>query len=523
MLKREKEILLFCLGVLLMKLLHFYLLNEETAIFRGSRTTLIKNMKVIFLLSVFIIAHFSYAVSPCQSLFDSLSKWKKPRDTLKFIDIPRTNEEQKLKIQGYGEQFYAGVDEMHYLIQLGNYLRENSIDPSRTHIENFVPLIARHYRHLQEGIQKYYGPTNLGPPHRTGLRMSKIQADLNYRILRRRLASYIGSAVFLWLTWGIRKVDQPLSLEAWQKLNLWWAVLMTPLLMRQDPDYEMFFNEEYTNQSIVGKHWVSRFLAKNIFFDKKELEEWIKEEFGEIFQQYSPIHPIPFPERVMLPTISSLGVFAMNQAAGGDQVIPIELSNRVQKQDRVLMDPLNIFNHDLYHVEKANYGQPLLGSPLLHHWLMSYFKELSPKKREQAEIIYFILIHELRNFTENSPSIEEITDKPSLLTILSSSFIAGQSSTIYNMSGELDKKVNYEWDENKSFFENERMHFNKLKEYADQEEQEYLNSLSPEIRAFLTQKDVVEETIDNPQLLEESAAVFTQAVQHILQNHPDII
>ena len=478
-------------------------------------------MKIAILLAFFTIVHFSQAVS-CQSLFDSLSKWKKPRDTLKFIDIPRTNEEQKLKAQGHGEQFYAGVDEMHYLIQLGNYLRENSIDPSRTHIENFVPLIARHYRHLQEGLVKYYGPTNLGPPKRMELRMSKIQADLNYRILRNRLASYIGSAVFFWLTWSIRKADQPLSLKAWQKLNLWWAVLMTPRFKRNTPVYEMFFNEEYTHQSIMGANLMVRWLNKSIF-DKKELDEMIEEEFGEIFQQYIPFHPIPFPERVMLPTISSLGIFAVNQAAGGDQVIPIELSNRVQKQDRSLMDPLNMFNHDLYHVDRANYGQPLLGSPLLHRQLVSYFKKLSPKKREQAEIIYFILIHELAHLTEKSPSIEEITNKPSLLKILSSSFIAHPPSKIYNMSDEFHKKVDYEWDENKEWDENDRIHLSKLREYAVQKEKEYLDSLSPEMRDFLTQKDVVEETVDNPQMLEESAEVFVQAVRRVLQNHPSII
>ena len=473
-------------------------------------------MKIIALFAVIITVYFSQAVSPCQSLLDSLSKWKKPRDTLKFIDIPRTNEEQKLKAKGHGEQFYSGVDEMHYLIQLGNYLRENSIDPRHTHIENFVPLIARHYYHLQEGLIRYYGPTNMGSPHRIELGVSKIKADLNYRILRSRLASYVGSVLFLYLTWSIRKVDQPLSLEVWQKLNLWWAILMTPRYQRGDDVYKMFFELEYADQSIVGANLIKRWLSK-ASFKKKEFNEWVEEQFGEIFQQYAPVHPISFPERVMLPTISSLGVFAMNQAAGGDQVIPIELSNRVQRQDRVLMDSLNVFNHDLYHVRRANYGQPLLGSPLFHQRLMSYFEKLPPKKREQAEIIYFILIHELHHLTESSPSIEEITDKPALLKILLSSFIAGPIHQTYQMSHE------YEWDESKSFSENVRIRFDKLKEYADQEEQEYYNSLSHEIRDFLTQKDVVEETVDNSELLEESAEVFIQAVQHVLQAHPDII
>ena len=468
-------------------------------------------MKAIFLLVIVIMTHFSQAVL-CQSLFDSLSKWTKPKDTLKFIDIPRTNEEQKLKAQGHGEQFYAGVDEMHYLIQLGNYLRENSIDPSRTHIENFVPLIARHYRHLQEGLKKYYGPTKLGPAKHNELRISKIQADLNYRILRNRLTSYIGSAVFLWLTWGIRKVDQPLSLEAWQKLNLWWAILMQPKFMNMFPAYEDYFEREWYDQSIMGSHWLSAFKKKNALIEEPSQVN---------FQHYNSLFDVvfpDFPEVVILPTTSSLGVFAINQMAGGDRVVPIQLAHRVEKHDRALMSPSHIFHNDISHVEQTNYGQPLLGSPLFHQKLTSYFKKLSPQKREQAEIIYLLLIHELQEFTENSPSIDQITDLSRLLKVLSSSFLT-EPPTYYINSNEEP----ITWDKDKNLEENMNNRLDELAEKRNQQLQEYLNSLQPEIRAFLTQKDVVIETFDNPQLLEESARIFVQAVQHVLQNHPDII
>ena len=477
-------------------------------------------MQNLILSAVVLMVYFSHAVLPCQSAFQSFAKRKKPRDTLKFIDIPRTNEEQELKRKGYGEQFYSGVDEAHYLIQLGKYLRENSIDPRHTHIENFVPLIARHYQHLKEGWQ-YYGPIKLGPPDHFGLWTSKTSADMNYRILRNRWASYIGSALFLSLSGGyIRKTDQPLSLEVWQNLNLWWAILMAPVLF-QGSQFKYYFNivkNETPNQSPVIP-------SNHLFHLFKKTSKNTTNKSKEDFQQYGFSYSISFPERVVLPTTTHLGIFALNQVAGGEKVIPVELSNRVHKQDKVLMDPLRIFTHDLDHIEKANYGQPLFDNPLFHHQLMSYFKKLPPQKREQAEIIYFILIHELEDLTENFPSIEAVTDKPSLLKILSSSFVAGATSYIYEPSGAgvLEAKIGFEWDKNKDFFENERIHFNKVTEYLNQQNQEWMDSLLPEIRDLFNQTDVVVETTNNPQLLEESTDVFIQAVQHVLQNNPDII
>ena len=468
-------------------------------------------MKYYCLFFIFFIVSFSQAGFSCQDVLSSLSKWKKPRDTLKFIDIPRTNEEQELKRRGHREQFYAGVDTAHYLIQLGNALRENSIDPQRTHIENFVPLIARHFRHLKEGWGQYYGPTRLGPPKRAGLWASKINADMNYRMLRNRWASYSASVFALYFLY-LRKTNQPLSLEAWQNLNLWWAILMQPRFAEHEL-YEDYFNDERPKQSIFFSHWIYKIKDIKI----KREEEWDEEDF----EQYSLFFSIPFPEKVILPTISPLGISAINRFAGGDQVIPVQLSNRVAKHDGWFMSPLGLFHNDISHIVMTNYGQPLLDSPLFHHHLMSYISKLPPKKREQAELIYFYLIHELPNFTDKNPSLEEITDKSALLKVLSTSFLL--EPITYHFTPEDEALLNIEWDPNQDFFERQRIRSKKRIENRIQQQEEYMNSLPPEIRDFFNQTDIAIETIKNPQLLEESAEVFIQAVQHVLQHHPDII
>ena len=255
----------------------------------------------------------------------------------------------------------------------------------------------------------------------------------------------------------------------------------------------------------------------NQLFKKKGAKEELDEE---VFEQYDFYHSIPFPETIALPTTSPLGVFAINQAAGGDRVIPVQLSHRQQKHDRVMMSPYNLFEADLYHFTQANYGQPLFGNPLFHYRLMAYLRQLPPKKREQAEIIYFGLIHELPNLTERFPSINEVTDKQTLLKILSTAFIARPPISIASQppsdkpteksrdDKELDTLINL----TERMFENQR-----------KKRQEYNDSLPPEIKEYLNQTDVVIETFDNPRLLEESADIFIQAVQQVIQNNPEII
>ena len=504
-------------------------------------------------------------------MFHSLSNWNKPRDTLKFIDIPRTNEEEQLRRKGHSEQFYAGVDEMNYLIQLGNHLRENSIDPQRTHIENFVPLIARHFQHLREGWQYYNSHT--GPPQRKWLRSSKIYADLNYRILRNRWASYFASAVVLLQFLYLRKTDQPLSLEVWQNLNLWWAILMQPRLVNHSL-YEYYFPDglRFPDGLKPSDRLIQNYIPYkliNLWFKKKDVQEQLndfirfhhqkppriksdEEEFDEFeekissllskiksegyFEQYSFFHSIPFPERIVLPTTSSLGIFALNQAGGGDRVVPVALSNRLTSHDRFLMSPFMLFMNDLDHINTSNYGQPLFDNPLFHHHLMSYLKEQPPKKREQAEIIYYGLIHEHSELTEEFPSIDDVTDKETLLKILLSSDLKKQPMYIpHPETTEMDKEqlMDYAHKSRQYTKQGEQEYTEPLspkardflnqREQASQREQEYIDSLPPEMRDFLNQRDVAIETFDNPQLLEESAEVFIQAVQHVLQNHPDLM
>ena len=438
-------------------------------------------------------------------MFRSLSQWKQPRDTLKFIDIPKTNEEQDLKRKGHGEQFYAGVDEMNYLIRLGQYLRENSIDPRRTHIENFVPLIARHFQYLREGWQ-YYGPTGLGPPRRTRLWASKIKSDMNYRILRSRFASTLGSIAMLYLGY-VRKTDQPLSLEVWQNLNFWWALLMHPRF-QEDPYHDLYFSGELSKQSDQTWQRITFIYVYNRLFKKQGGKEELDEE---IFEQYDHYHSIPFPETIALPTTSPLGVFAINRAAGGDRVIPVQLSNRQQKHDRLQMSPFNLFEADLYHFTQANYGQPLFGNPLFHYRLMAYLRQLPPKKREQA----VGLIHELPNLTERFPSINEVTNKQTLLKILSTAFIARLLISIASQPPS-DKPTEKSRDDKKL-----DTLINLTERMFEEDHRE--KQVSPDIKEYLNQTDVVVETFDNPRLLEESADIFIQAVQQVIQNNPDII
>ena len=86
-----------------------------------------------------------------------------------------------------------------------------------------------------------------------------------------------------------------------------------------------------------------------------------------------------------------------------------------------------------------------------------------------------------------------------------------------------DYSVYISLDPNKRLFDQHREYLKKMRDNAKKKEQEYMDSLSPEMRDFFNQSDVVTGIFKNQQLLEESAEVFIQAVQHVLQHHPDII
>lgn len=179
--------------------------------------------------------------------------------------------------------------------------------------------------------------------------------------------------------------------------------------------------------------------------------------------------------------------------------------------------------HKTFHIHRANYGQPLLGSPLFHQHLMSYLTELPPQEREQAEVIYFILVHESPVLTESFPSIDDLTDKQALLNILFSSFSVNPTTYLnYTIEGSTFK-LEFEEDSHKNTSDQQRGHSQKAKDSAKNQRQDYIDSLPPEIRDFLSQPDIVTDIFKNQQFLEESAEVFIKAVQRVIENNPDLI
>ena len=70
------------------------------------------------------------------------------------LNIPATHKEQKLREQGFKDEFIAGLDAAYYLKTLGQALARLRINPFRTHIVDFARQIPLHFQHIRRGIEK---------------------------------------------------------------------------------------------------------------------------------------------------------------------------------------------------------------------------------------------------------------------------------------------------------------------------------------------------------------------------------
>ena len=285
---------------------------------------------------------------------------------LQKIVIPQTKVEQAFKALNYPKAFYSGLDEINFLTSLGQYLRHHLIDPEKTHIENLVPFIDRHIRHIQTGIEQ----TN----QRERLPV------LN--ILKQEASQ--------------RKKDKKVTLHWWQAFNL--KLSLAAAFLRKSHQKTSRFLSIYASYRDI-------LFITNGGFDN--------------FNSLPVLES--FPKMLVFPTISQLGILALNKVAkNGLKIIPVELVNQKKSIDGTIMDPLEAYMHDFAHIITLDYGIPLFSkNPKLHDQIISEIEALPPEKRKKAEVIYFILTHETP--VEERPTIHQASNSEDLLQVINSS------------------------------------------------------------------------------------------------------
>ena len=308
----------------------------------------------VIILSLIICPYFSYAENTCAQ-------------TLAFLEVPTIKEEKKAQKSGYTEPgFYAGLNDVHHVTELGKYLKNHFIDPKITHIKNLILFIYKHLRHIQRGLIATHQQHKLN--------------ELNS--LKQEALDRIG--------------NQQVTLHWWLLFNIRLAALAS---------LEISENLAFLN----------RYKTHDKLADYIENTENVNEDLDLIQKALNA-----FPKKVILPTTAHLGVLALNQPSkNGLQIVPAELSRQTRLVDGVYMTPIEDIIHEFDHIINFQYGTPLFPeNPEIHNKIVAHMEQLPQEKRKKAEVVYWILTHEL--LLQERPTISQITDSQTLLHIIRS-------------------------------------------------------------------------------------------------------
>ena len=87
-----------------------------------------------------------------EMVFAALKSNKKKLDS-SLLRIPkRTNEEQRLKMQGFSSAYVRGIDEVNEWIAVVRQIRKLKVNPYKTHIGYFADKVKAHIDYIREGL-----------------------------------------------------------------------------------------------------------------------------------------------------------------------------------------------------------------------------------------------------------------------------------------------------------------------------------------------------------------------------------
>ncbi len=85
-------------------------------------------------------------------VFAALKSNRKRLDS-SLLGVPkRTNEEQKLKVQGFNSAYVRGMDEVNEWIAVALQIRKLKINPYKTHIDYFADKVKTHIDYMRKGL-----------------------------------------------------------------------------------------------------------------------------------------------------------------------------------------------------------------------------------------------------------------------------------------------------------------------------------------------------------------------------------
>lgn len=258
---------------------------------------------------------------------------KSTRKTIKNSDLnlpPPRNEEARLIEQGFKAKFSAGIDKVYEWAAVRRKLQELEANPYITHIEYFGEQMPDHLKYIRKGIEDSYAL-------KESVRLKKLEI---LRELEEEAKDVVANegATYVW----------------WLNLNNRLTQLMS--------------------DNVNNIHDVN-----DISFLHNRIEG--------------------FPLNIIFPTImaENFGVMAFNLASS-EGIHPAGLLNRpLAHVDNQPHTAEEFYSHDFLHANESGnmiFWGYSMGERLFHKRLLSHIESLPPKKRKQAEVVYFLMVHE---------------------------------------------------------------------------------------------------------------------------------
>lgn len=292
------------------------------------------------------------------------------------FEAPKTNEEGRLKAQGWRKVFLIGLDLIGALKYLGQKLREARIHPYKTHVVDFARLAKSYIDYIKQGIKEQ----NIEVAERLQL-LEQIWQEVQTKIKEKKM-SY---AYWLFLNYRLSMLATPSKERKVPPGSDWWTT--------EEKLFTYFKN--YPNKK--QKYNIN---VDNMSFQKRSetLVNWVNQQYHHslFIQIVGLIHL--FPSRIILPSIHPVGIKGINRALSNG-IFAATLANKKQRYDSEDMTPIRSFTHDIEHA--------LLSLQLMERFIDSYNmtldqfynalenRELPIEEQERMETVYFTIGHEV--------------------------------------------------------------------------------------------------------------------------------
>ena len=282
------------------------------------------------------VHNFRLASSELEAIFLATSSTRKKIDFSELNLSSPTRMEITLAEEGYKVSYIRGIDQVNEWVVVRKKLQELRANPRTTHIKYFVDQIPSHIAHIRQGLKNNYSPN-------IGFSGSKLEQLKRLEVLEKEAEQAI--------------IDERVTYEWWLEFNIKLARLM------------------YGRMSISLNEGDRSLIATGLSF---------------------------FPIMMIMSTIQikkGPGIITFNRN-GVTGTYPAGLiAQNTAKADKRTFPAPDFFGHDVSHAHQEGnqlYLKYSVGHHLFHKRLLTNIEGLSPGKREEAEVVYFIMTHENR-------------------------------------------------------------------------------------------------------------------------------